>query len=281
MAADAAPLSRVALAATSVVDDLSYVALADLARAVGPETGSNYRVIGGHMITALAARWQLDAALYRETGDADLGVPPVIARDAGLIERLMDLGYERTAGNRFARSMSDIPVFVSGGKQPIRNAVIDILVPAYTSRPRENRRFGDHLVTTEVPGLAIALNRAPVTLPMQLRRLNGEVLASEITFPDEIGALVLKALATRVRLKATDVVDIWRLLEVAFAAQVDATEFADGVPAESASIIRSLFDAPDGRGMKDLVAEQHLSDAGANERFTRVRALIARVLGTT
>jgi hypothetical protein len=168
------PLSRLVLRATSVADDLGYVALADLARAIGPDPASAYRVIGGHMVTALVARWQLAAELHRETGDVDLGVPPVALQDASLIERLMDLGYERRAGNRFARLMTDIPVAIRGEKQPAREAIVDILVPTYTSRARQNRRFGDHLVTTEVQGLATALARDPVTMALELHRLNGE-----------------------------------------------------------------------------------------------------------
>jgi hypothetical protein len=65
------PLTRVVLAATSVADDLGYVALGDLANVLGTST---YRIIGGHMVTALVARWQLGAELYRETGDTDLGL---------------------------------------------------------------------------------------------------------------------------------------------------------------------------------------------------------------
>jgi len=84
------PLNRITLGAASVADDLGYVALADVARALGGLTG-DYRVIGGHMVTVLAARWQLGSELYRETGDVDLGIPPVVARDHHLVSRLKDL----------------------------------------------------------------------------------------------------------------------------------------------------------------------------------------------
>jgi len=47
------PLTRVVLTATSVADDLSYVAISDLANVLGSST---YRIIGGHMVTALVAR---------------------------------------------------------------------------------------------------------------------------------------------------------------------------------------------------------------------------------
>ena len=78
------PLNRLVLVARSVADDLGYAALADVARALEGVTG-DYRIIGGHMVTMLAARWQLGAELYRETDDVDLGVPPVVARDCGVV----------------------------------------------------------------------------------------------------------------------------------------------------------------------------------------------------
>lgn len=279
MAAEA-PLNRLVLGAASVADDLGYVALADLGRALGPDVGTNYRVIGGHMVTALVARWQLGAELYRETGDTDLGVPPVIVRDHHVVERLMDLGYDRIAGNRFAKTLGDVPVRIPGEADSPPQAVIDVLVPAYTSRARNDRRVSDDLVTTEVLGLPTALNRPPVLLALEMHRLNGERLEVEIAFPDEVAALVLKAFATRVRNKDTDVVDVWRCLEVAFAADVDSHEFAEGDRAEAAMHVRALFERRDGAGMRALEAEQQLAGAAADERFTRVRALIARVLGS-
>lgn len=64
--------------------------------------------------------------------------------------------------------------------------------------------------------------------------------ARRVDVSDEVAALVLKALATRVRDKATDVIDGWRCLEVAFAAGVKPSEFTDRQPAEATAIIRSL-----------------------------------------
>src|SRR5689334_6030604 len=99
------PLTRVTLSAASITDDLGYVALTDLARALGGLT-EDYRVIGGHMVTVLAARWQLGRELFRETGDVDLGVPPIVVRDHNLVNRLKELNYLQVAGNRFARGLS-------------------------------------------------------------------------------------------------------------------------------------------------------------------------------
>jgi hypothetical protein len=277
MAADP-PLSRLVLTATSIADDLGYVALSDLSNVLSSE-GSDYRIIGGHMVTALVARWRLVAGLYRETGDTDLGVPPVVVRDHHLIERLQQSGYEKIEGNRFARKMTDVPVEVVDGARPPRLAIIDVLVPAYTSRARQNHRISENLVTSEVPGLAAALRSDPVTMTLELHRLNGDILVADLSFPNEVAALILKALATRVRDKATDVVDVWRCLEVAFAAGVELDEVEDPAAGEAATIVRALFADRRGPGMQALASEQRLSDRAGDERFTRVRALIARVLG--
>ena len=85
------PLTRLALGAGSVADDLGFVALNGVAGALGDIT-ADYRVIGGHMVTMLAARWQLGVGLYRETGDVDLGIPPVVACDRRVVSRLSQEG---------------------------------------------------------------------------------------------------------------------------------------------------------------------------------------------
>ena len=233
----AQPLNRIVLAARSVADDLSYVALADIAGALNPRT-SEYRIIGGLMVTALAARWDLGASLYRETLDADLGVPPLVVRDLGLADRLKAAGYEQVAGDRFERPVPDVPAGVSGVAPSTYRAAIDVLVPAYTSRPRQNVQIGPDLVTTEVLGLQIALARNPVELTLELRRLTGDMTTVGLLFPDEVSALTLKAFATRVRMKPTDVIDVWRCLEICFAARVDTAAFRRGTAAEGAAIIR-------------------------------------------
>jgi hypothetical protein len=274
-----APLTSLALGAGSVADDLGYVALNDLAGALG-DIAANYRVIGGHMVTMLAARWQLGAGLYRETGDVDLGIPPIVARDERVVGRLKDISYLQVEGNRFARGLSDIPAGMKGRSDPPNpEALIDILVPAYTSRPRESVQVGEDLFTTEVLGLQFALARPPVTIALELRRLNGQTVRCELPFADELSAMVLKSLATRVRSKDTDIADIWRCLEIALAAGLSPDDFTSGIRAESAEVIRGLFDNRHGAPMAALAAEQRLSAEAADERYTRIRALISRVLG--
>lgn len=59
------------------------------------------------MVTALAARWNLGADLYRETQDTDLGSPPAVIQDHDIVGRLTELGYIKTEGN----SSSQSPMF--------------------------------------------------------------------------------------------------------------------------------------------------------------------------
>jgi len=272
------PLTRLTLGAASVADDVSFVALSDLARALKDRT-EDYRVIGGHMVTMLAARWQLGNELYRETGDVDLGITPIVATDHRVVDLLKALDYTQVAGNRFARGLYDIPVMLKD-ESPSPKAFIDVLIPAYTGRARENVRVGEDLFTTEVPGLQFALARPPVTLTMDLHRLNAEVLQCELPFPDEVSALVLKSLATTVRFKDTDIADIWRCLEIAYAAGLGPADFSKGTRAASAELIRSLFSGRDDRVVSALAAEKRLSRDAADARYTRIHALIAHVLGS-
>jgi hypothetical protein len=79
-----------------------------------------------------------------------------------------------------------------GGASKNPEALIDILVPAYTSRARENVQVAEDLFATEVPGLQLAIARPPVAITLEMRRLNGEVLQCELPFADEVSALVLK-----------------------------------------------------------------------------------------
>jgi len=52
------------------------------------------------------------------------------------------------------------------------------------------------------------------------RALNGDLSSVRLPFPDEVSALVLKAFATTVRTKPTDIVDVWRCLEICLGAGV-------------------------------------------------------------
>ncbi|MGH8512677.1 MAG: nucleotidyl transferase AbiEii/AbiGii toxin family protein [Gammaproteobacteria bacterium] len=235
------------------------------------------RIIGGHMVMLHVQRWGLGRELYRETQDADLGIAPVAVKDGEIISALLDAGYERAAGNRFVRDVQDIPLTLRDGDQPKTQAAIDILTPAYRSRARDNVKISDDLTTTEVLGLALALKRPGIELELTLQRINGDIHDVRLVVPDEVSALVLKVLAWWRRSAAKDAVDIWRLLEVSFAAGLGPVDFkrawsgADEVLADAFSVIEDP-------AMKAIAAAGPLNDEARRERHTRIRALIQRLL---
>ena len=105
------------------------------------------------------------------------------------------------------------------------------------------------------------------------------MLLLDLAVPDEVSAIVLKALASQVRSKATDIVDIWRCLEVGLAADLRPSDFVGSNATAASAAIRSLFADRRGHGMASLISEQRLSGAAADERYTRIRALIGRLIG--
>lgn len=263
----AVPLDLLMLRCHSVAEHLGFLALHDLSCAMDGEDG---RVIGGHMVTLQVFRWGLD--LHRATQDADLGVRPLTVQTPHLTDRLLSLGYLKTAGNRFERPVPELGIQM--GEPP--KAVIDILVPSYTGRVRDNRSFGEHLVTTEVPGLATAFQRPPTDLRLEVTMLDGEELEIGVRLPDEVGSLVLKVLARTVRDEDRDAVDVWRALEVCQAAGARHVDLGtDG------DAVRQVLDRQFSRGgaAHDQIRRSlNLTEEAASAVETRIQALISRVL---
>src|ERR1035438_6041624 len=94
-------------------------------------------------------------------------------RRAGrLVEELEAMGYEKTSGCTWERVLDER-----------RTASTDLLIPAYTSRPRVNKEIdsnGTKVVTTEVPGLAEALRRTPVRLPVRFVLSDRRAIETEV-----------------------------------------------------------------------------------------------------
>lgn len=271
------PLTELVLAAESPAQDAGFVALADLSAAFSAAGLKEGRLIGGLMVTLLAHRWGAGASLYRETADADLGVHLAAAGDPALVDELLRLGYEQAGGGRLQRDLQ-LPGMVESA-QP--KATIDILVPSYRSRARRSVRVAEHLTTTEVAGLAPALARPCVQLNLAMRRLDGSLLHAEMPLPDEPSALVLKAYAWRSRMSGRDAVDLWRCLEIAYLAGVRADAFDTQPMRTACAIVREALQARNGLAMREMAAAAGLSRAGADARFTRLRALVQAVLPTT
>jgi hypothetical protein len=272
------PVASISLSAFSVADDLGFVAMNDLWASIALLGQTNdVRLIGGYMVTLHVIRRNLGKDLYRESLDIDLGVPYAIAKGTALVESLIAKGYEREGGNRFLKPVTDIPVHIQAGAE-LQHAAIDILIVPATSNARDNVRVGEHLTATEVPGLADALNRPGIRLELRLRRLNGDVLTPSVTLADEVSAMILKAYSWRKTGRGTDAIDIWRVLEVAYAAGVAPLDFASGTGPYAVKVIREAFAMRNGLAMQRLAAARGLGPAAADQLYTRIKALIQRVL---
>lgn len=269
------PLSQLTLVATSVAEDLSFVALDEISKLRIDGQLLDFRLIGGHMVSLHVLRWQLGRELYRETLDADVGVLPVIVKSTNLLDQIRTLGYERVEGNRFVKTVEDIPGDASG----VHEAIIDILIPAFRSRARDNVRVGYELVTTEVLGLAEAFKQEPMLVDIQVTRMNGDVLEMQVRLPDEATGLVLKAFAWEVRSETKDAIDLWRMLEVNAVAGVGPESFVSGQGPRAAEIIRHAFSGTTSLGTRQMAQGHGISSEEALRRHTRIQALIQRVLG--
>lgn len=245
--------------------DGGLTAVADVARVMAlADAANDYRLIGGIAVMLHVTRLGLDLPL-RATGDADFGTPPYALRRPELVDALNSLGYEKVLGNRWERRID-----------ARRVATVDLLVPAYTSRARHTVRVGD-VVTTEVPGLALALRRPGVALDVELRLTDGLALVASVMLPDALATLALKARARTVRNEARDVEDLWRCLEIASADGV--TPGAVDADPDAASLREILVaELGDGGTSLDALMAGRSNETALRLR-TRVRALLSDVVG--
>jgi hypothetical protein len=254
----------VTLASLSAAMDGGFIAIADVSSAMS-EVGAtdDYRLIGGVAVLLHIQRLGLDLPL-RATGDADFGVPPYLLKEPALVPAIEALGYQKVAGNRWERRIDDRRV-----------AAVDLLVPAYTSHPRQTKRVGD-IVTTEVPGLAVALRRPGIAIDAELRLTSDQVREATIMLPDALATLVLKARVRTVRDEERDAQDLWRCLEIA---AVDGVT-PELVNTEDGTDVRDLLQRELGPGGTSLSAiTRGLQDDAAARLRTRIRSLLADVIG--
>lgn len=255
------------LVAGSAADDLGFVALADISRIIAAQGLENEcRLIGGHMVTLHVRRWGLGHELYRETTDADLGIATVATNRTDPVELLKAEGYEKVSGSRFERQ-------VSGQTEP---AIIDVLVPTYKSRARKSVKVGN-LVTTEVGGLATALQRPAVSVALSMHRLSGEELNARLPLPDEPSCFVLKAFAYESRSSGKDAVDLWRCLEILHEAEMPIAEESGDDFKRARHLVASGFQNLGSPMMEALVKQRQLNRQAAQQQHTRIKALMKSV----
>ena len=248
---------RLIIASTARAEDGAYLAMADIAELTAA-TGTEYRIIGGHMVTANAARHNLDLPL-RQTRDAGLGLEASVLASSGLAGALLGRGHEQRGGNRFIRAHDD------------QELAIDVLVPAETSRVRHNRPVGD-LFVDEAPGLQYALARKPFLGRLEVQLTTGESLRLTVYFPDAVAALCLKVAAFNSRRESRDAVDVWRLLETLNADGMTAEAWPNSpTPRKTAEYLHRDFLPVTGAGVRAATREPQIR--------TRVRALVSRIVG--
>lgn len=118
---------HISLVSTSRASDAGFLALADLAD-IAAALRSDYRIVGGHMVTLLVARHGVaNQVPLRETADADFAAMPTVIADPRLPATLIERGYlAEGAANRFTRGTQD-----PHGRLDL---VIDILAPSFRGR---------------------------------------------------------------------------------------------------------------------------------------------------
>jgi len=245
------------LISDSLATDGGYVAIADMARLLD---GRNHRLIGGIAVMIHLQRLGSDLPL-RATGDADFGIPLTLLRDDALLVDLIEgSGYRKVAGNRWARDVDHR-----------RRAVIDLLIPGYTTRLRSSHQVGS-VNSTEVPGLSEALRRRPVEISAVMHLTDGTRIHATIQIPDVIAMLVLKARVRSVRDETRDAEDVWRCLELV------NIEPGTQVAADDPDLIEILpiLRAEVGSGGLSLPAiVAGVAEEEAQRRRTRLLALLA------
>lgn len=256
---------RVVLVSLSAAMDGGFTAVTDVSSAMAAiGLAGDHRLIGGVAVMLHVQRLGLDLPL-RATGDADFGVPPYLLRAPELVAAIEDRGCTKVAGNRWERSIDERRV-----------ASVDLLIPTYGSRAHDTVRVGS-IVTTEVPGLAEALQRPAVNVEIELHLTDGETLSTTVSLPDTVGMLALKTLVRTVRTEDRDAQDLWRCLEIAAAEGVEPATFDSSEPLRHVRTVVWQQLGPDGPATATLVAGLH-PDPAARLR-TRMRALLAETIG--
>lgn len=253
----------VSLVSTSRAADAGFLTLADLAQ-ITTSLDLEYRIVGGHMVTLLVALHEVSEQVpLRETADADFAALPTVIADPRLPAALLERGYRsREAANRFTRESADVHGQL--------NLVIDILAPSYRGVLVPNQRHGD-LVVDEVPGLVLALHRPAELLDVRVQLTNGDDLSMRVALPDVTSALCLKALAYRGRFAPKDAVDLWRLMNAAYAAGLRVADWPVSVTGrQAADVLHRFFGRPGAAGLKQM------SSSVADR--TRMQALVRQVV---
>ena len=181
---------------TAQADDLGLITLGDLCAAA---EGTDYRIIGGHMVRLLTHVYGLAPSTPRLTADADAGIHEPVAASGDLGTELEAAGYHKECSNRYVRRTA------SG------DAAIDLLVP--TAASAGPQQLGANQFDA-APGLRLALASPAVVVDVSAYLTTGEEITCTAAIPDIEAAVILKLLATTVRSADRDIADLLTLLEI-------------------------------------------------------------------
>jgi hypothetical protein len=251
-------MTTLRLASPSVATDGAWLAAADVTT-ISALLDIEYRLVGGIATTLLIhLHGVADRVPARETADADMGVPIPVCADPRLPEALSQLGYTQEDGSRFVRD------------DPDERRVIDVLVPSYGGKHEANQEHGS-LVVDAVPGLSLALALPATKVVLVAHLSTGSTVELALLLPDVRAALILKSYAYRERLTDRDAVDVWRLLESAESAGLEADDWPARVSGrDAAAYLHKFFGtagAPGARRASPVPATQ-----------ARVRLLVQKLI---
>jgi hypothetical protein len=172
-------------------------------------------------------------------------------------------GYRaRGAANRFEREYHD-----SHGRLEL---VVDILAPSYRGVLLPNQRHGG-LVVDEVPGVALALSAPSTIIDLTVSLRSGDQARMRLLLPHLGAAVCIKALSYRGRLADKDAVDLWRLMNAAYAAGLRAGDWPTGVTGrDAAAVLYRFFARAGAQGLRQI------SQRGADH--TRMQAIIKAIV---
>jgi hypothetical protein len=205
-----------------------------------------YRLIGGAMVTLHVRRLDLSEVAIRATRDADIGLPLTVLTESPVEEHLSAVFDSRPAGNRWTSS---------------DGLAVDVLVhdPRASARlPTVNGRQFDRAA-----GLHLAMQRPTVLVDVLF-----ESERTRVPLPDAVGAVVLKVAVFQERHETKDLDDLWRLLEVAR---------ADGVEASEMQAVLGPLDKPRSylAELRRIAAGGRMLDGLDKNTAVRLRALAA------
>jgi hypothetical protein len=261
------PRSRAEYAALTALLDLGELI------AESPIQVERTRVIGGQMVGLHVARYRLEQTLSRMTLDTDFGLDVSTLSQLGPVERFADKHYHLREGHRFCRQLGE----------ENEEAVVDVLIPNYTSHPGSYRQVGA-INSFQTPGLAELLRREPMLLRLRVEFDSGEVRETVLATTDECGALFSKVLAWDDRRRKTnadkDAFDVWRSLEVCYRANIGPGSWPEQFDASGwKQLIRDDFGTREADGSKALASYVHASGGNPEQAVTRTIALVSAVVG--